>query len=154
MNNNCNWALWGLPRTNCPPWISPSSCFLHHRAMGQQHLVGGKHLGLSLRQRCSGCCWTESKSCHWPGANVPWWGAHSGLPSHMGCQNCYPAKLGSLHPQAVKPIYWQEAVAKERVLFMAGRQARSSGLLNISCLNSAWRPAINATLFFITTQCQ
>lgn len=101
MNNNCNWALWGLPRTNCPPWISPSSCFLHHSAVGQQHLVGGKHLGLSLRQRCSGGCWTESKSCHWPGANVPWvrcplgTAMPYGVPKLLPSQTWVPSPTGS-----------------------------------------------------------
>lgn len=154
MNNNCNWALWGLPRTNCPrEYRLPLASFITALWASSTWSVAntwdcpwdkGAQVAAGLNPRAAT---GQEPMCHG-------WGAHLGLPCHMGCQNCYPAKLGSLHPQAVKPIYWQQAVVKERVLFIAGRQARSSGLLNISCLNSAWRPAINATLFFITTQCQ
>ena len=48
--------------------------FFWYRAestISQWYLVIGQHLGLLLRQRCLGSCWTGSKSCCWPGACEP-----------------------------------------------------------------------------------
>ena len=76
----------------------PEPCFLYQgieNTMGQCCLVSGKHLGLSLRQKHSGTCWTRAERHCQPRADVPWVRCHSRWLSLHGHQNCYWTKLGS-----------------------------------------------------------
>lgn len=110
------------------------SCFLHHESTkGHWPPTGGRCSGLSLRQRWSGSCWTESQSPLLPGANVPkdthlgWWSFH-------GHQNCYMIELRFTRTKfsLLTPCLGEGKVQ----CWFSGHQARSSGPLSISCLFS------------------
>ena len=82
------------------------------------------------------------------------WNAHLGLPSHLGCQNCYWIKLGSIHPCTVKPICWHRTVVKESTVFIAGAKQRVQVFWVLAACIPCSTTAVNAVLSFTTAWCQ